>query len=197
MSQAARKTRGRPPDPAIRQRVIDAAREILVKEGLGRLTIEAASARSGVSRPTIYRTWANAQELAMAALMPDRPASACADEAGLGPALRDQINALVAVFATTRGRQIALTLAASDAESELSRAFRNRVIVSSRDHGRRLIETAAARGEIAAPADLEVVLDMIYGPIFYRLLARHQPLDPGFADSLARAALPLLAAAKS
>ena len=192
MSQAAPRSRGRPPDPAIRRRVLDAAREILTTEGLGRVTIEAVAARSGVSRPTIYRSWSNAHELAMAALMPPPSPTESPGVAGLGPALQRQIRTLTAAFAATRGRQIALTLAASDARSELAQAFRNRVILSSREEGRRLIEEAAARGEIVAPADLEVLLDMIYGPIFYRILARHLPLDREFADALCRTALPML-----
>lgn len=172
---------------------LDAAHKILMEEGFGRLTVEAVAARSGVGKPTIYRSWANASELAMAALMAGAPVEGEAAGPGLEGALAHQLHTLVAAFATTRGRQITLALAAADPESEMTKAFRNRVILSSRETGRRLVEAAVARGEIAPPAELEVVLDMVYGPIFYRLLVGHRPLDGAFAGALVTRAMRLLA----
>ncbi|WP_298498094.1 TetR/AcrR family transcriptional regulator [uncultured Maritimibacter sp.] len=183
--------RGRPPSRAARAKALAAARTILLDEGLGRLTIEAVAARSGVGKPTIYRHWANKSELAMAALLPDAPEDV-AVEGRLETALADQMRRLVSSFAKGRGRQMAFALASSDPESELARAFRNRVILSSREAGRGLIAQAVERGDIPARADLEVVLDMIYAPILYRVLAGHAPLDTGFAEALARQALALL-----
>ncbi|PYB73274.1 TetR/AcrR family transcriptional regulator [Rhizobium wuzhouense] len=185
--------RGRPPSTAARNKALQAARDILLSEGFGRLTIEAVVAKSGISKPTLYRNWANASELAMAALMPDQDLQVDKTRSDLAGSLRGQMHSLVTVFATTRGRQIALALAASDPESEMTKAFRNRVILSSREAGRRLMDDAVARGEIAAPAEIETLLDMIYAPVFYRLLVGHLPLDIHFADNLVNRALTLLA----
>ena len=185
--------RGRPPSAVARDKALQAARDILLSEGFGRLTIEAVVAKSGISKPTVYRNWANAGELAMAALMADPAAPSGKADQDLAGSLRSQMRALVTAFATTRGRQIALALAASDPESEMTKAFRNRVILSSRETGRRLIGDAVARSEIPAPADIETALDMIYAPVFYRLLVGHLPLDFHFADSLVTRALALLA----
>lgn len=184
--------RGRPPSAAARRKALQAARDILLGEGFGRLTIEAVAAKSGISKPTIYRNWTNAGELAMAALMADPTERGSGAGRDLATSLRSQMRALVTAFATTRGRQIALTLAASDPDSEMAKAFRNRVILSSREAGRGLIVEAVARGEIPELADLEIVLDMIYAPVFYRLLVGHLPLDLAFADSLVVRALGLL-----
>ncbi|MCB1348924.1 MAG: TetR/AcrR family transcriptional regulator [Maritimibacter sp.] len=195
MSQAHEKPkpRGRPPSPAARRKALAAAHELLMAEGLGRLSIEAVANRSGVGKPTIYRHWANASELAMEALMVGFPAMGSTARPGLEAALEAQIATLTRAFATTRGRQIAMALATADPESEFTRAFRNRVILSSREAGRVLIGAAAEAGEIAQPQDIEVVLDMIYAPLLYRLLAGHQPLDEALAPALAAGALRLLA----
>jgi len=195
MSQDTRpvtRPRGRPPSADARANALRAAHDILMKEGFGRLTIEAVSVKSGVGKPTIYRNWANASELAMAALMVGEDGGEALEAGALAEGLRAQMRSLVTAFATTRGRQIALTLAASDPESEMTKAFRNRVILSSREHGRRLIGAAVARGEIAEPADIEVLLDMIYAPVFYRLLVGHMPLGRDFADGVVLAALTML-----
>ena len=195
MSQAREnpKPRGRPPSPAARRKALTAAHELLMAEGLGRLSIEAVSSRSGVGKPTIYRHWANASELAMEALMVGFPAPDGATRPGLAAALEAQIATLTQAFATTRGRQIAMALATADPESEFTRAFRNRVILSSREAGRALIVAAAETGEIALPPDIEVVLDMIYAPLLYRLLAGHQPLDAALPAALAAGAMRLMA----
>lgn len=183
------KKRGRPPSEAAQRRALEVAHDILMAEGFGRLTIEAVAARSGVGKPTIYRSWANAQELAMAALlvspMPEAEAKGATAQAALGT----QMRGLVTAFASTRGRQITMALAAADPESEFTKAFRNQVILSSRNAGRVILEQALARGEITQPIDLEALLDMIYGPVFFRLLVGHRPVSPEFGDAVVATAL--------
>ncbi len=183
------KKRGRPQSEEAQRRALEAAHEILMTEGFGRLTIEAVAARSGVGKPTIYRSWANAQELAMAALLVTSPAETQVEGATAQAALGAQMRALVTAVATTRGRQITMALAAADPESEFTKAFRNQVILSSRAAGRDILEQAAARGEIAPPPDLEALLDMIYGPVFFRLLVGHQRVSPEFGDTIVSIAL--------
>lgn len=193
MSQASppRRKPGRPPSVEARERALRAAHEILMAEGFGRLSIEAVAARSGVGKPTLYRNWANAQELALAALIANPLPEVEAQEATATARARllAQMRGLVTAFASTRGRQVALALASADPESEFTKAFRNKVILASREAGRAILQGAIARGEIASPPDLEVLLDMIYGLVFYRLLVGHQPLDAALADAVVETAL--------
>lgn len=158
-------------------------------DGFGRLTVEAVAARSGVGKPTIYRSWANAQELAMAALLVNPMPQAETNGATAEVALKAQMRGIVTAFASTRGRQITMALAAADPESEFTKAFRNRVILSSRNVGRVILEQALASGEITSPIDLEALLDMIYGPVFFRLLVGHRPVSPEFGDAVVATAL--------
>ena len=67
------------------------------------------------------------------------------------------------------------------------------MILASRETGRTILSAAQARGEIAAPLDMEALLDMIYGPLFYRLLVGHCPLDEGFAEAIIGTAFRALA----
>lgn len=194
MSQASppRRKPGRPPSVEARERALRAAHEILMAEGFGRLSIEAVAARSGVGKPTLYRNWANAQELALAALIANPLPEVEAQEEATATArarLLAQMRGLVTAFASTRGRQVALALASADPESEFTKAFRNKVILASREAGRAILQGAIVSGEIASPPDLEVLLDMIYGPVFYRLLVGHQPLDAALADAVVETAL--------
>lgn len=185
--------RGRPRSAQARERALRAAHDILMTEGFGRLSIEAVAARSGVGKPTLYRNWANAQELAMAALVANPPQEQQGEGVTARARLTTQMRGLVKAFATTRGRQVALALASADPESEFTKAFRNKVILASRETGRVILEAAIADGELAPPPDLETLLDMIYGPIFYRLLVGHRPLAAPFADAIVETVFPEIA----
>ena len=192
-SEKARKA-GRPRSEAAHAAILGAAYRILMEEGFGRLTIEAVAARANVGKPTIYRYWSNAQELAMAAFL-SRPEDEAAGLAGkpVRSGLKSHMQSVIAAFATNRGRQITLTMASSDRDSELSKAFRNQIILKSRSVGRAMLEAADAAGEIAPDSDIETALDMIYGPVFYRLLVGHAPLSPDFGDKIVDIALDGLA----
>lgn len=117
--------------------------------------------------------------------LPEAEAEGATAQAALGM----QMRGLVTAFASTRGRQITMALAAADPESEFTKAFRNQVILSSRNAGRAILEQAIARGEITRPPDLETLLDMIYGPVFFRLLVGHRPVSPEFGDAVVATAL--------
>lgn len=177
--------RGRPRSEAARQAILRTAHDMLVTEGLGRLTIEAVADRAHVGKPTIYRYWKNAQELAMAALMADQPGAEPAASGGrTREKLYQQMDNLLAIFATPRGRQIALTMAAAEPDSELAKAFRTRVMLEQREAGRTILAEAAARGEIQSGANMETILDMLYAPVFYRLLVGHLPLSEAFGRTV-------------
>jgi len=47
-----------------------------------------------------------------------------------------------------------------------------------------ILSRGVTRGELRTDADLEVAVDMLFGPWWYRLLARHAPLDDDFAATL-------------
>lgn len=176
---------GRPPSEQARKQVLETAYRILMSEGLGRLSIDRVAAESGVSKPTIYRSWTNAQELAMAAFMAQPQAETAA---GNGSSARTRLVAhlrsVIEAFATQRGRQVTLTMASADPDSELAKAFRNQVILKSREAGRQLIGQAVAASELRPGINVDTVLDMLFGPLFFRLLVGHLPLSPQLADQL-------------
>ena len=197
MSQASNKIpphRGRPRSEKARRAILAAANEILADQRSGRLTIEAVAMKAGVGKPTIYRYWPNARALEMAAML-ELPAPDTSVHAG-GSAVSDltlQLEKVVAIFTAKRGRQMAQMVAASEQDSELSKLFRNTVILKSRDEGRAILERAIAEGHLRANLKIEIALDMIYGPLFYRLLVGHAPLDDAFASDLVATALKGLA----
>lgn len=178
------------------------------------VTMEGIAARARVGKPTIYRAWPNAQAVAMAALMeidqeaPERrkgdrrtrrgenggasgataSGAAAAGAVDLGraalAALRKQLRGIAETFTARTGRSVALMLASANPESELTKVFRNHFILARREEGRRLLKDAVRAGAIRRSIDLDVALDLIYAPIFYRLLVGHAPLDAAFTDAM-------------
>jgi hypothetical protein len=55
--------------------------------------------------------------------------------------------------------------------------FRERFLKPRREASREVLERAINRGEIDSAVDREVVLDMIFGPMVFRLMAGHGPLN--------------------
>jgi len=190
--------RGRPRSTRARTAILAAARAILEEGGITALTMEGIAARAGVGKPTIYREWPNAHAVAMAALMSVEDASPkVASSSSALTELRRQLRAVAGVFALRTGRQAAIMIASASGETELSKSFRNHFILARRDEGRGIISRGISQHELRVEIDIEVVLDMIYGPIFYRLLMGNGALDEKFTDAVVEHALRGISAAKS
>lgn len=193
-SQAPSPSRGRPRDPRTRAAILAAARVLLERGGLTAVTIEAIAAKAGVSRPTIYRYWPNAPAVAMAAFLEasGAPAASKTSRSALA-ALRAQLHAVADAFAAPAGRSIAAMVAAAQSETELAKAFRNEFIARNRDAARLLLDRCIAERLVAPPDDIDLALDLIFGPLFYRLLMGHAPITRGFVDQLLDAVIPVRA----
>jgi AcrR family transcriptional regulator len=191
MSQApAPPSRGRPRDPRTRAAILAAARALLERGGLTAVTIEAIAAKAGVSRPTIYRYWPNAPAVAMAAFLEASGAPAAKSSRSPLAALRAQLHAVADAFAAPAGRSVAAMVAAAQSETELAKAFRNEFIARNRDAARLMLERCVAERLVAPPADIDLALDLVFGPLFYRLLMGHAPITRGFVDQLLDAVIP-------
>lgn len=176
-------TRGRPRDLGARKAILKAAYELLQDGGIAAVTIEAVAARANVGRPTVYRWWPNANAVAMAALMETAETSVSKVESKSAiAALRRQLRAVASVFSTPAGRSVASMLASSESDTEISKSFRNHFIFERREEGRALLKRAMREGAIRSDVDLDTTLDLLYGPLFYRLIAAPGTLQPSYSD---------------
>jgi hypothetical protein len=112
--------------------------------------------------------------------------------------LADDIRAMAnegcATFENVGGRLMKSLIGEVQRNPDLAAAVRQQVIDHRREKARRVIEAAVERGEIPPPADAEVALDMIAGPLVFRALVTGEPLDQEFADNLTTLALRMLGA---
>jgi hypothetical protein len=67
--------------------------------------------------------------------------------------------------------------------------YRTRFVAPRREQGREVFRRAIERGEIPADTKIEVALDMLYGPLYHRLLHGHAPLNDRFVRDVVDTAL--------
>ena len=85
------------------------------------------------------------------------------------------------VKGTVTGRTLVGLIAEAQRDPELSQIWRQQFIGPVRAHHRVMIDRAFERGEISPTADPEVILDLVYGSAYHRLLQSHLPLTERFA----------------
>jgi AcrR family transcriptional regulator len=177
---------GRPRSERARRAILRAANELLEGEGFAAVTVEAIAERAGVSKATVYRGWPN-----KAAVVMDGFFSTVSSEVPFphtGHAREDirlHMRRLTEAFSGKIGRTVAVLIAEGQADPELAEALRSRWLSVRRTEARKILELGIECGELREDLDPEVAVDILYGPIYYRLLVGHAPLDENFADALA------------
>ena len=193
MSEAAGTTRrpGRPRSERARQAILQAAADMLLDEGMARVSMDAVAERAGVSKATIYRWWPSKERLALEALVEWTGTGSSPRDTG---SLRGDLLALVQPWVREIrrrpfGRVIAALVTEARSNAEFAEEYRRHFVELRRVPMRAAFERAIARGEAPADLDVEVALDLIYGPIYHRLLHGHAPLTDRFATSVIDLAL--------
>jgi AcrR family transcriptional regulator len=166
--------------------VLEVATEILETQGYAALTVDAIAAGAGVSKATIYRWWADKADVAMdAVLAAIEPEIVAPDTGSLRQDLEQQLLSVVDLLTTTsHGPAIAGLIAEIQSSPRVGEAFRERFLTARREAAFVVLRRGRERGELAPSIDLDVAVDALYGPIYYRLLLGHQPLDHHFARAL-------------
>lgn len=183
--------RGRPRDPALDDAIIDAALAELDERGYADLTVSDVARRAGVSKPAVYRRWADKAQLVVEAIATRMPDAGLADTGEVAGDLAAYADRLVTTFTgTPAGLVLPGLVAAMAADPELASQYRALLIEPLRREVRAAVQRGIARGELVPDTDVELVLDVIAGPIYTRLLITGAPLDPTYS----RAAVELVLA---
>jgi AcrR family transcriptional regulator len=177
---------GRRRNEAARDAILDAAFRLLSDPGTESPTIDAIAAEAGVGRQTIYRWWPSKGAVAADALarharvvVPQRDTGSFAGD--LEAFLVDSFAGLQDQGLAGRLRQIA---AAAQHDEHVARVLRDFTAVR-RGALRAVLQRGQDSGHLAPDADLDMLVDMAYGVLYYRLLVGHAPLDAKAARSLA------------
>ncbi|MDQ2710626.1 MAG: TetR/AcrR family transcriptional regulator [Acidobacteriota bacterium] len=182
--------RGRPRDEVARSRILDAALEILEETTFDNATTDAIAERAGASKATIYRWWPNKAAVVIEALR-DVVAQELPfpDTGNLREDVRIQLQNFVKLLNGRRGRAFRAFIAAAQGDKDVAAAFRSIWIRTRREQTKAVLLRHQEEGRLRRGTDLDSILDLLYGPFYFRLLAGHGPLTPAFADTIAELAL--------
>jgi AcrR family transcriptional regulator len=178
--------RGRPRSERSHRAILDAANSLLDERGFVDLTMEEVAQRAGVSKATIYRWWPTKGTLVFEAFSADFLARQPLTDTGslrgdLIAALRSWIRV---VKGTGTGRTLVGLIAEVQRDPGLAEIWRERFISPVRAQHRAMVERAIDRGEVSADIDSDVVLDLVFGSAYHRLLQSHLPLSDRFAQTV-------------
>jgi AcrR family transcriptional regulator len=182
---AAPTRRGRPRSQQSERAILAAASELLEEQGFAQFTIEEVSSRAKVGKATIYRRWPTKGTLAFDAFQAQFARQPLPDTGSLRGDLLAALRSWIrAVKGTSTGRTLRGLIAEVQRDPELADVWRDRFVQPVRTRNRTMFDRAVARGEIAADADAEVALDLLYGAGYHRLLQSHLPLSDRFATTV-------------
>jgi len=177
---------GRPRSVESRRAIIHSAMHILQNDGYAALNIEAIAANAGVSKQTIYRWWPSTAFIVLEALTADMQSqdAVMPDTGSLKSDLLELVRPTVRVLSQRRGTVFKALIAEAQADPRFAESFRTSLMAAHREIVRAIVGRAQLRGEVAFDTDTEFTADLVYGPILYRLLNAHAPLDETFAYRL-------------
>jgi AcrR family transcriptional regulator len=182
----AKPCRGRPRSEHSHEAILDAVLKLLEDEGYGALTIEGVARQAGVGKQTIYRWWKCRADLVLEAYANHAASKIPLPDKG---SLRADLEAFLTAgckrLTDTTGPIMCGLMADAVLDEEFREVLLSAFLRKRQDALKALLERGIARGELSSGADLEVICDLLFGPIWYRLLLKQGRLDARFARQLA------------
>lgn len=179
------RNRGRPRDENAKKRILDAALEMLEEFGFANTTAEGIAERAGASKATVYRWWPDKRAIMIQAF---REAVAqelpLPDTGNLREDIRLQLRNCLELLAGRHGRMFKSFIVAAQNDPEIAETFqtiwrephRRTVKIGLERHGKEALHESV---------DLDLLVDVMYGALYYRLLLAGEALSADHTDALA------------
>jgi AcrR family transcriptional regulator len=174
---------GRPRRAEVDQAILGATIELLARHGYDGVTMEGVAAEAGVGKATLYRRWPNKTDLildAVRSLKPDLGRPDTGDTRG------DLVEIMAGAISWRDDAELTQVVAALMAEMprnpELAEVYRARFLAPRRAETVEVLRRGIDRGDIRPDIDLELVLDLLIGAVFYRGLLSGGRLDDEVAE---------------
>lgn len=178
-------------NPHTRLAILEAAFELCHERGYAAVTIEGVAARAGVGKQTIYRWWSSKGLLILEAFRAKldhqlaTPPAADRPLAGLPELLQRTAELL---HHPRYGRMLADLVAAAQHDPALAKDFHEKVYRPNRDGTLDRIRRAQKAGELR-DIDPDLAADLLFGPLWFRLMVVQAPPTPEYAKQVVDATL--------
>ena len=150
------------------------------------VTAEAIAERAGASKTTVYRWWPNKAAVVIEAFReafaPELPLR---DTGSLREDLTTQVRNFARVLGGRGGRMLRSFVVAARSDPDVAVAFRTIWSDPRRAEAKAMLRQKQSSGQLREDADLDLVLDSLYGPLYYRFLVKGEPPSQKYAEALA------------
>jgi AcrR family transcriptional regulator len=182
------KTRGRHRSLEAEASILKAALDLLQRKPMREVTADAIALRAGVSKATIYKWWPNKSMVALDAYLGGMTERVVIPDTGSAEMdFTMQLKSVTAFYKSPLGRLFGEFIAEGQSNPKFLALFRERFLYARRDAARVMWRRGVDRGEIRKEIDGEIVLDLIYGPMIFRLLAGHGSLSDHESEAMVAA----------
>ncbi|MEO6889730.1 MAG: TetR/AcrR family transcriptional regulator [Ktedonobacteraceae bacterium] len=171
-SEQGQRKPGRPRSAQAHKAILIATLEALAEEGYQAMSIEGVAARAGVGKTTIYRRWASKEDLVIDAIHEIQTEFPINDT---GNFREDLISFFLQAYQAFSDNPLIEKLVFKiigevKTNPQIVQALQSRLMVPRMQRFINLVKHAQARGEIRADLDPVVIVDLVGGALFYRLL---------------------------
>jgi AcrR family transcriptional regulator len=177
-------------DEAARRRVLDNARDLVCELGPHAVTVDEIATAAGVGKQTIYRWWPSKSAVIMDALIELTDPEPAELPESTYEAIRLQMRRVADMFSSRNGELIRELVADAQGDPDLAEDFRRRFFAHRRARGAATLTRGVAVGELRSDLNIDDALDLLYAPLWLRLLVGHGPTRPPAADRLLALAWP-------
>jgi len=181
---------GRPRSTAVEAAILQASFELMLETSVRDMTMDAISHRAGVSKATLYKWWPSKLHLGLDALLSKGQSSAPVPDTGSAiEDFRQNLKGILKFYTHPKTGPMLMQLWGECLNSqEMLRVYRERFFNPRRAGLYVIYERGVARGDIDPAFDVELVLDLVYGPIIMRLLTGHGAVNESEADLIVQTA---------
>lgn len=178
------RSRGRPKNERIDVEVVAAVLTGLRLRGYRGVTMEGVARQVKRARTSLYRRWPSKRHLVADAVVAELGAEPAPDTGSLRKDLRAAVGTLLTGFAGPLGKALPGLVADMALDPALARLIREKVLVARRRSIRAAFERGVARGESGRGFDIEILIDMLTGPFYFRALFGHLPATPAMVNTI-------------
>ena len=189
--------RGRPRSLECHGAILDSVLQLMQKEGYNAVTIEGVARHAGVGKQTIYRWWGSRAELILEAFANHAADLVPTPDRG---SIREDLEVFISAgfkrLFKGYGEIMRGLMADAILDPEFNKILREAFILRRRAATKEILKRGIERGEIAKDTDMDLMIDMLFGPVWFRLLVQHAKLDATFARQIIDAVLAAFAPPK-
>jgi AcrR family transcriptional regulator len=185
---------GRPRDASIDEAILLATWEELSRVGYPALTMTSVAEKAGIQKPALYRRWPSKPLLVIDALARHLPPLTAADHGSLQADLEHVLGQVAEAWRSPAARAMVPLLSDVGSDEAAADALAEHLLRPRSGVLRAVLARSVSRGELSADAPIDVIGNLLEGPLLHRAIFGSGVLDDRLLDSVLTSCLTLLKA---